>query len=336
MLNWQLNWRNGMADETRGPIRRGQGLRLSVPSQAEVGETSPSSNEIVRGQGLRLSTTQATVQTAVVRTANGPLYYRRVGEGVPLIAIHGVGASGQLWRDVLIGLADIRTGYAIDLPGCGGSPARGEAPTLATLADEVVAFANAMGLRRFDLMGHGLGAGVAATVAATQPARVGKLILVSFGVRPGTPDVLTLAVVRTPIDLFLGLARPMINTWAGWAVGMPAIDQLMAAWLMAGPPADPVLWEAYLADHGRADGRMYLTMQTMAADPLLRRRLQTINAPTLLIGGEADRLVRPAELAAVQTLIATARRELIPACGHLPPIEHPNECRRLIRSWLGE
>ncbi|WP_322512194.1 alpha/beta hydrolase [Chloroflexus sp.] len=322
-----------MADETNEPIRRGRGLRISVPPAQDAVETPPASESIVRGRGLRLSTA-ATAQTATVRTANGPLHYMRIGEGPPLIAIHGFGASSCLWRDVLSGLADIRTGYAIDLPGCGESPARGAAPTLATLADEVIAFADALGLRRFDLIGHALGAGVAAVVAATRPARVGHLILTSFGVRATTPDVLALALSRTPFDIFLGLARPAINTWAGWALGTPLTNQLMAAWLLAGPPADPARWDAYLADHARADGRMYVTMQTMPADPTLKSRLQMIKAPVLLIGGQEDRIIRPTEVRAAAALIASAKVEFIPACGHLPPIEHPVECQRLVREAL--
>lgn len=324
-----------MADETNEPIRRGRGLRISVPPAQDAAEQSPSLNDdIVRGRGLRLSTAAATVQTGTVRAANGPLRYLRVGEGPPLIALHGFGASSCLWREVLRGLADIRTGYAIDLPGCGESPARSTAPTLATLADEVIAFADAMGLRRFDLIGHALGAGVAAIVAATRPARVGHLILTSFGVRTATPDTLALALARTPFDVFLGLARPAINTWAGWALGSPLTNQLMAAWLLAGPPADPACWDAYLADHARADGRMYVTMQTMTADPTLKSRLQTIKAPALFISGQDDRIIRPNEVQAAAALIPSAKVEFIPACGHLPPIEHPVEYQRLVREGL--
>lgn len=324
-----------MADETNESIRRGRGLRISVSSADQAAESPlPESATIMRGHGLRLSTAATTMQIATVRTVNGPLRYRRIGEGPPLIAVHGVGASGHLWRDVLNGLADIRTGYAIDLPGCGESPARSSAPTLAMLADEIIAFADALGLRRFDLLGHALGAGVAAIVAATHPARVSQLILVSFGVRPSTPDALTLALTRTPFDVFLGLARPLINTWTGWAVGDPLTNQLMAAWLLAGPPADPAYWDAYLSDHARADSRMYVTMQTMPADPTLKSRLQAIKAPTLLISGQDDRVIRPADVQAAAGFIESAKVELIPACGHLPPIEHPVECQRLVRKMI--
>ncbi|MEF3272837.1 MAG: alpha/beta hydrolase [Chloroflexus sp.] len=322
-----------MADEAGDPIRRGRGLRITAPP-ADTAENTTPNDAIVRGRGLRLSTTAASVQTATITTANGPLRYRRIGEGPPLIAVHGVGASSQLWRDILSGLADLRTCYAIDLPGCGETPARGVAPTLAVLADEVIAFAQALGLRRFDLIGHALGAGVAAVVAATHPARVRRLTLLSFGIRSATPDQLALALARTPLDIFLGLARPALHTWAGWALNVPLTSQVMAAWLLAGPPADPVLWETYLNDHTRADGRMYVTMQTMATDPLLKRRLTTIAAPTLLISGQEDRIVRPADVQAAAALIGGATVELIPACGHLPPIEHPAACLRLVRAGL--
>ncbi len=323
-----------MADQPNDPIRRGRGLRLSTSSPTDADAPASDSETIARGRGLRLSTAAAPAQSATVRAAHGPLRYQRVGDGPPLIALHGVGASSQVWRAVLPGLADLRTAYALDFPGCGDSPARSTAPTLAALADEVIAFADALGLRRFDLIGHALGASVAAVVAATRPARVGNLILISFGARSATPDALALSLLRAPFDIALGLARPALNTWAGWALGAPIANQLMAAWLLAGPPADPALWDAYLADHARADGRMYVTMQTMATDPLLKRQLQAITAPTLLINGQDDRIVRPSEARAAAALIARSMVELIPACGHLPPIEHPALCQRLIRTAL--
>lgn len=108
----------------------------------------------------------------------------------------------------------------------------------------------------------------------------------------------------------------------------------MAAWLLAGPPADPACWDAYLADHARADGRMYVTMQTMTADPTLKSRLQTIKAPALFISGQDDRIIRPNEVQAAAALIPSAKVEFIPACGHLPPIEHPVEYQRLVREGL--
>ncbi|WP_298814472.1 alpha/beta fold hydrolase [Chloroflexus sp.] len=325
-----------MADETNNPIRRGRGLRITAPPGApdEAVAPAPDNATIARGQGLRLSIAAGDIRTTTIKTANGLVHYRRIGEGPPLIAVHGVGASSRLWRDVLPGLADLRACYALDLPGCGASPARGAAPTLATLADEVIAFADALGLRRFDLIGHALGAGVAAVVAATRPARVNRLILFNFGARAATPDGLALALSRAPLDVFLGLARPFLNSWAGWALNAPVAGQLMAAWLLAGPPADPALWDAYLADHARADARMYITMQTMATDPLLKRHLAHIVTPTWVIGGQEDRIIRPADVRAAAALIARATVELIPGCGHLPPVEHPTSCRQLARAAL--
>lgn len=175
---------------------------------------------------------------------------------------------------------------------------------------------------------------MAAIVAATRPARVGHLILTSFGVRTATPTRWRSRwrVLRLTSSSALPVRR--LTRGAGWALGSPLTSQLMAAWLLAGPPADPACWDAYLADHARADGRMYVTMQTMTADPTLKSRLQTIKAPALFISGQDDRIIRPNEVQAAAALIPSAKVEFIPACGHLPPIEHPVEYQRLVREGL--
>ncbi|NTV65806.1 MAG: alpha/beta fold hydrolase, partial [Oscillochloris sp.] len=66
----------------------------------------------------------------------------------------------------------------------------------------------------------------------------------------------------------------------------------------------------------------------------LQARLATIKAPTLLIGGSADRIARPIDIGAAQALIAGAQIAVLEHCGHLPMLERPAEYAALLRGFL--
>jgi pimeloyl-ACP methyl ester carboxylesterase len=325
------------------PIRRGRGLRLSGPARPDepAAESAPA-GPIARGRGLRLTThapaeEPAPPLRAQARVPSGLTAYRRAGEGPPLLLLHGFGASGRIWRGVMAALADARACYAPDLPGFGESPARPAAPTLDALADELLAFADTLGLARFDLVGHSLGAAVAATVAGRSPERVGRLALTSLAVRPFAPELLALGAARSPLDLTLGLTRPFLEPWqpwGRWAIERSPAALVLAASLLRRPPDDQGLWRDYLADHAAADARAYITSVTSQGDPGLQTRLRAIAAPTLLIVGRQDRVARLPEAVAAQALIPGARLHVIEECGHLPLIEQPEAYNAALRAFF--
>lgn len=329
------------------PIRRGRGLRLSAPAQPESAQPpaagpAPDDGPIARGRGLRLTTHApapdlAPPLRASARVPGGLTTYRRAGDGPPLLLLHGFGATGRIWRGVMAALADRRACYAPDMPGFGTSPPRAAAPTLAALADEALALADALGLERFDLVGHSLGAAVAATLAGRHPARVARLALTSLGVRPFAPELAAIGIARPSLDLSLSLARPVLDLWrpwGRWAMASPPAAALLRAQLLHAPPADAALWQEFLADHAAADGRAYLTALTSQGDQGLQADLRAITAPTLLIAGREDRVARLPEVVAAQGLIPGAALQVIEGCGHVPAVERPAEYHAVLREFL--
>lgn len=331
-------------------IRRGRGLRLSTAGAAPPEPPAPppepaaGAAPIARGRGLRLTThspepDQAPPLQARARVPAGLISYRRAGAGPPLLLIHGFGASGRIWRGAMRALAGDRACYAPDLPGSGDTPARPAAPTLEALADEVVAFADALGLERFALAGHSLGAAVAACVAGRPGARVERLVLTSLGVRRFAPELAALSLARPPLDLSLSLARPLLELWAPWASlawRSPPAALLAGAQLLHSPPADPQLWEDLLADHARADGRAALTAAAARGDAGLQARMRAIAAPTLVVAGREDQVARLPDALTAHGLIPGARLAVIDACGHLPMVERPAEYHAALRAFLLE
>jgi pyruvate dehydrogenase E2 component (dihydrolipoamide acetyltransferase) len=91
------------------------------------------------------------------------------GGGLPVILVHGFGGDRNNWLFNLEALSADRRVIMLDLPGHGGSSKEVKDPSLAGMAGVVLAFAKALGLERFHLMGHSMG-GAICLEAARQAA----------------------------------------------------------------------------------------------------------------------------------------------------------------------
>ncbi|MFF2076785.1 alpha/beta fold hydrolase [Kitasatospora sp. NPDC058162] len=116
-----------------------------------------------------------------VRTVELPevtLAYRESGrpDGPPLVLLHALGERAADWDAVLPDLAPDHHVYALDLRGHGDS-GRTARYGLAEMREDVLAFLDALGLDRIDLVGHSMGGAVAYLLAQAAPERVRRLVL---------------------------------------------------------------------------------------------------------------------------------------------------------------
>ncbi|GIJ50925.1 hydrolase [Virgisporangium aliadipatigenens] len=103
------------------------------------------------------------------------MHYVAGGTGEPLVLLHGWAQSWYAWRGIMPALAESYTVYALDLPGLGdsvGAPAGYDKATLARYVHGLLA--DRLGLRKINLVGHDLGAGVGFQYAAQFPNEVVK------------------------------------------------------------------------------------------------------------------------------------------------------------------
>ncbi|MFK8844966.1 alpha/beta fold hydrolase [Streptomyces sp. Ac-502] len=115
-------------------------------------------------------------QTIYVRDT--PVAYAELGDGPPLLLLHGLGGTSGDWNSVLAALAGRHRVVAVDLPGYGSSgPIPDSSP--AGIANFMWDVSDTIGLERPALMGHSEGGGVAAEMALAEPARVPRMVLVS-------------------------------------------------------------------------------------------------------------------------------------------------------------
>src|SRR5919112_4365458 len=99
------------------------------------------------------------------------LAWERIGEGEPLVLLHGIGTTRDDFVRVRTRLAAEYEVLTVDLPGHGTSPSLGTAPTVAALTDAVAADLDALGRPRVHLLGNSLGARIALELAQRKRAR---------------------------------------------------------------------------------------------------------------------------------------------------------------------
>ncbi len=131
------------------------------------------------GSGLQLSTVDAGGRTLRVGRMGG-------GENTPVVLVHGYAGDLNNWLFNVEALAAKAPVIAIDLPGHGGSSKDVGDGSLQTLADAVWTALKALGVGEAHLVGHSLGAAVAARMAADRPASVASLTLIAPAYLPGT------------------------------------------------------------------------------------------------------------------------------------------------------
>jgi len=161
----------------------------------------------------KLSVPAATVRTrrAYFDCQFGQLHVRTAfpttggfDEQVTLFCLHPLTGSGRAFDRFLPEIADVRSVYAPDLPGCGESdpaPTQGAGDAAAAIFD----LAGDLRLRRIDLLGFQFGAAVALQLAAAHPELVRRLVLI--GIPASEPaalvkqETLVLRIKPEPADV---------------------------------------------------------------------------------------------------------------------------------------
>lgn len=276
---------------------------------------------------------------------DGPVVYRKAADGKPpLVLIHGWGGSSGHWQHTPEHLSGVRDLYALDLPGHGETPARPGATGPETSARLVIAFADRLGLERFDLNGHSWGAAVAILIAARWPERVDRLVLTSLGTTRNALERFALTQAYHQMSLAMALWRPWLAMSRPWhALSRPAIDWFGAQPLVYRAIAGHVLHRLPEDDETvRVGVREFLSTDPLSAlecaigagSPAFLTALETMATPTLLVNADADAVMPPSGARALAARIRNVREARLDDCGHLPMIEQPEAYHRLVREFL--
>ncbi|HET7028936.1 MAG TPA: alpha/beta hydrolase, partial [Candidatus Limnocylindrales bacterium] len=113
--------------------------------------------------------------------------------GRPLILLHGGLGSGEMFDPILPALTAGHTVILPDLQGHGRTADVDRPLDVRTMAEDIAALIDALGLEHPDVMGYSLGGGVAFHLAVRHPDHVGRLVVVSAHMRRDAIDPAMLA-----------------------------------------------------------------------------------------------------------------------------------------------
>jgi len=267
-----------------------------------------------------IATTRGAHTMPTVTASATTVHYTCAGTGPALVLVAGTGLPAQVnYGHLVEGFADRRTVVLPDYAGSGETTDPGGPLTVDLLAEQIAAATEAASTEPVDLLGFSLGAVVAATVAATRPELVRRLVLVAGWQGPDDArhDLaidLWARLADTDADLFnrflqlTCFSAPFLS-----AIGPAGVQQLVEG----APPITPGM-------------RRHIEVDRHAD---VRDLLPKITAPTLVVGLTRDQVVPVERVRLLHEAIAGSEYVEIDS-GHVVVFERPQELVAAVRGFL--
>lgn len=253
---------------------------------------------------MRRATAGAPPREALVRARGVDVFVRERGDGEPLLMINGIGGNVDMWAPTEERLAQVARTIVFDSPGTGRSPTQLWPLTISSLAKLTAELVDELGYERVDVLGFSLGGVVAQQLAHHMPERVRRMALVAtacgWGSMPGTLEAL--ALISMPLRYY---SRDLYEQ-TSWLLS-PADRALLRR--------DPSLTDARLS-HPPSVG-VYLAHLWAGALWSGYAWLPSVHTPTLVLHGDGDQLVPPANAVQLARLLPESRVYVLADEGHL-------------------
>ena len=252
-----------------------------------------------------------TASTQFIAAGQTNYAYRVLGNkaGIPLVMISALGNSMDDWDPAITnGLAQQYKVIIFDIQGVGSSS--GVTPNnIPDMASGVVAFINALGYSKVNLMGFSMGSFISQQIALTNPALVNKIILTGTGPKgaeglSNLPNILKTTVGLSPEEIFL--ASFFSSSPESQSAGKLSYQRIMERTVNRDAPVSP---ESTVAG---------LTAVLGWAQPYpdALNELKGITQPVLIAQGDNDFLVQVSNAINMSTSIPNARLIVYVDAGH--------------------
>jgi len=227
------------------------------------------------------------------------LWWASFGKGAPVVLLHGGSGNSDHWANQVPALAARFQVIVIDSRGHGRSTRDGQPLSYHQLAGDVVAVLDALKLERASVVGWSDGGVVALDLALTHPTRVAKVV--AFGA-----------------NFDLSGMKP------GGGPAFAAYFEKCAQDYQRLSPT-PKDYQAFRAELGK----MWRSQPTYPPE-----QLATITAPTLILDGDHEEIIRPEHTRALARLIPGAKLVILPQSSHFAHWQHPDAFNRALLDFL--
>ncbi|WP_439817022.1 alpha/beta fold hydrolase [Zavarzinia sp. CC-PAN008] len=260
------------------------------------------------------------------------IHYNEVGEGTPLVLIHGSGPGASGWANFSRNMGPLSKSYraiCVDLPGFGKSDMKpAGVPIPGWWAEKMGQFLDALGIEKAHFIGNSLGGVISLKLALTRPEKVGRMVLMGTG---------------GSLPLFTPWPTEGIKAILGYYEGTgPSIDRLRAfAQQFVYDPSqltDELLekrLKASLDPRIVANPPMRFTPGMVLEEVWRDAGLARLPHETLMIWGREDRVLPLDSAFVLLKQIPRARLLVMPQCGHWAQWEHADEFNATVTGFFG-
>jgi poly(3-hydroxyalkanoate) depolymerase len=234
----------------------------------------------------------------------------------PLLFFTGIGANIELLAPFLERLHE-RDVITFDMPGLGGTPAYASPYRLSAMARAASGILDQLGCGGVDVMGVSWGGMLAQEFAYRYPQRIERLVLAATSA--GFP------MVPGKLSTLIRMVNP--QRYANPATMGPFLQSLYGG--------SDVGLGSYTARMSAPSSTGYLHQILAIAGWTSARKLTGVRAKTLVLMGNEDRLVPPANGHILKFLLQDGRLEFFDDAGHLFILTHADQVLQTINGFLG-
>lgn len=257
----------------------------------------------------------------IIETGKAKIFVREAGSGDPLVLVHGLGMSSELWFNQIDEFSQHFRTFAVDLRGFGQSskPREKGAYAIEELASDIASVIEQLEIAPTHFLGTSMGGFVGQSLALSRPELCRSLILCHTSPKMSIPETVLSERVTA-------LKTMSLEEYASIVVGQAcsaSADSSLRKWL-----TNMIR---------KNDKEVYTQVLTEGLrDFDVRRELGKINVPTLVITGQHDQVLPSVGGAEIASLINDVELVEIQGVGHLGYAEKPEEFNRAVLSFLGK
>jgi esterase len=253
------------------------------------------------------------------------LAFETVGDGPPVVILHGLFGSGRNWAPIAKALAPHYKVYLPDARNHGASP-WAEAMSYPDMALDVLALIDSERLQRPVVIGHSMGGKTAMALALAHPHAISGIAVVDIAPEPYADQFSPYVAAMRGLDVAAATSRKDVR-------------QALATRLGGEAPVDFLMQNLQRHDE-RFDWRINLMATAVCMRDLCNFPEQLLRqhypGPALFVSGEHSDYVRPESRAGIVRLFPRAALQQVADAGHWVHADEPEALLRALQRWLGE
>jgi len=276
--------------------------------------------------------TGPVMQTLSLDDADGPLVFDvwepgQAAAQLPVLLVHGWGASGGYWRLAAERLAETSRVIVPDLPGTGRSQPVRRPQGMFEQATALTRILDALGIDRVQVVGHSMGGAMGLLLADAAGERVERLVLTSLCLFASRAEKRTFRILSKGFRIWLRLRKTPL-------AALPLFSKAMTSRYFYRMPRELDLVDGLYRDFLELDEASAIACAAGATDAAIDRAATRIRVPTLIIVCRQDGLMPVGNVDYTARQIPGSCVRWMDGSGHLPMLERPDEYVRLLRGFL--